>query len=71
MQHRLASADALQDGVGTHPIGQFLDAGNALLTPLGHDVGGPESAGQLLARLVLTHGDHSLGAQLGRRQHPA
>ena len=25
----------------------------------------------LLARLVPTHGDHSLGAQLGRRQHPA
>lgn len=38
-------ADALQDAVGTHPVGEFPDLRDGLLAALGDDVGRAELEG--------------------------
>ena len=63
--------DALEDGVGADSVGELLDPLGALLAALGHDVGRPELAGDLLALLVARHRDHPLGPHLGRGQDAA
>ena len=55
--------------VGTDSVGQFLDAGNALVAALGHDVGRAELAGELLPRLVAAHRDDPLGTHLLGGEH--
>src|SRR6266404_4558284 len=60
LHHRLLSANALQHRIGTDAIGQLLDAGHALVTALGHDVGRAELAGEFLPRLVTAHRDDPL-----------
>ena len=69
LHHRLLRADALQHRVGSDPLGQLLDAGDALVATLDDDVGRPELAGELLPRLVAAHGDDPLRPHLLRRQH--
>ena len=54
LQHRLTGADTFEDGVGTEPVGELLDAGDASVASLGHDLGGAELASQVLARGSMT-----------------
>ena len=63
------SADALQHRVRTDAVGQILDAGDAFVTALGHDVGRAELAGELLPRRVTAHRDDPLGTHLPGREH--
>jgi hypothetical protein len=62
LQHRLLSADGLDHRVRPEPAGEFPDRGDAVVAALGHDVGGPELQGQILARLVPAHRDDPLRA---------
>ena len=51
------------------PVGEVLDAGDAVVAALFDDVGGAELAGQLLAGLVAAHDDDPLGAELAGGEH--
>ena len=45
-------ADGLDDRVGAEPVGEVLDAGDAVVAALLDDVGGAELPSELLACLV-------------------
>ncbi len=51
------------------PLAQVHDAGNPLVTPLGHDVGGAEITGEPLPLLVPAHCNDPLGAHLLGREN--
>lgn len=53
----------------TESVGQIHDAGHALVTALGHDVGRAELARELLPRLVAAHRDDPLGTHLLGGEH--
>ena len=53
----------------TDSVGQFLDAGNALVAAFGHDVGRAKLAGELLARVVTAHRDDPPGTHLLGGEH--
>ena len=57
-------ADGLHDAIGPQAAGQRLDACNAFLAALLHDVGRTELAGQCLSVRVARHGDDAGGTQL-------
>src|SRR5665647_1725647 len=69
LHHRRLGADALQHRVSAYTVGQLLDAGHALVTTLGHDVGRAELAGELLPRFMAAHRDDSLSTHLLGRKH--
>ena len=69
LHHRFLRADALQHRVGADALGQLLDARDAFVAALGHDVGRAELACELLPRLVAAHGDDPLRAHLLGGEH--
>ena len=69
LQHRFAGADGLDDRVHAQPVGEVLDAGDAVVAAFFDDVGGAELAGELLAGLVAAHDDDPLGAELSGGEH--
>ena len=69
LHHRLLRANTLQNRVRTDSIGQLLDAGDAFIAALGHDVGRAELACELLPRLVTAHRDDPFRAHLLGGEH--
>ncbi len=69
LHHRLLRTDTLQHRVRTDSVGQLLDAGDALVTALGHDIGRAKLPGEFLPRLVMAHGDDPFGTHLLRGEH--
>src|SRR5262245_15412136 len=63
LHHGLLGAHALQSRIGADPVGQLLDAGDAVVSALGHDIGCAKLAGELLPMFVRTHSDDSRGTQ--------
>src|SRR6185436_15678005 len=64
LHHRHLSPDALQHRVCADSIGQLHDPGHALITALGHDVGGAELTGELLPGIVTAHREDPPGSHL-------
>src|SRR5216683_2129424 len=57
LDHRLLSADALQNRVCSHTLRQIVDAGHTFITALFHDVGRAELQSKLLSLFMAAHGD--------------
>src|SRR3954470_13919333 len=57
LHHGLLRSDALQDRLRANATSHLLDAPNAIIAALGHDLGRSELARELLAGRVPTHGD--------------
>ena len=71
LHHRFLAPDRLNHRVRAESVRHRLDAGHALVAACGHDVGRAELPGELLPRLVPTHGDDALGAHLLGGDHRA
>src|SRR5215813_8173474 len=68
--HCLLCSNTLQHRVGTDPLCQILDSGNAFVTALGDDVGCAKFTRELLSGLVAAHRNNSLCPHLLGREHP-
>ena len=69
LHHRLLRADTLEHRIRADALGQLLDALDAFVAALGHNVGRAKFARQRLPRVVATHRDDPFGTHLFRRQH--
>src|SRR5205814_161612 len=68
LHHRLLGPDTLQHRIGADTVRQLLDALDALVAALRHNVGRTEFARELLPRVVAAHRDDAFGTHLLRRE---
>ena len=69
LHHRLLGPDTLQHRIGADTVRQLLDALDALVAALRHNVGRTKFARELLPRVVAAHRDDAFGTHLLRREH--
>src|SRR2546423_3373708 len=69
LPHRLLGPDTLQHRIGADTVRQLLDALDALVAALRHNVGRTKFARELLPRVVAAHRDDAFGTHLLRREH--
>src|SRR5436853_2691072 len=69
LHHRLLGPDTLQHGIGADTVRQLLDALDALVAALRHNVGRAKFARELLPRVMAAHRDDAFGTDLLHREH--
>ena len=69
LRHRLLRADAFDDGIRAHALGQVLDTRDTFFAALGDDVGRAELAREFLAGLVAAHRHDAFRTHLLRGEH--